>query len=139
MNRFWLLLLMFCNGVQGRDPFLPPEPSCVSHPSLPTSWQLLGVIGSEGHFVSRWQSPLNYRITLAEQASLSQTNWRIVQVELTGVTLVWQGQCQAASYFYSLKKGRFNAYMDVAPAADSGEKRSGSRADGFSDIQRGAG
>ncbi|OON39323.1 hypothetical protein BTJ39_13650 [Izhakiella australiensis] len=138
MSRLWLLLLL-CNGAQGRDPFLPPAPDCVSRPAPPSSWRLLGVIGSDGRLVSRWQSPHNHRFMLVERSRLRRTQWQIVRIDFTGVTLSWQGQCRTSDYFYSLKKGQRNAYMDVAPAAGSDAKRSGSRADGFPDIQRGAG
>ncbi|WP_099705072.1 MULTISPECIES: HofP DNA utilization family protein [unclassified Erwinia] len=133
------LLLLAGNGTQARDPFRPPAADCFSRPAVPSGWQLLGVIGHRDDFTSRWQSAQGKRLTLRQRQRFVQTNWRVIQIDINGVILAWKGQCRTFHYFFSLKKGRTNAYIHAGSVAATDAKHAGSGADGFADIQPGAG
>ncbi len=124
MKRLLVLMLLSSMAI-ARDPFFPMENACSSHAAIPDDWHLLGVLGREGEWASRWRSPAGRGITLSVQAYLGESLWQIHTMDLNGVLISRTLACKPAHYHYALKKGRSDALMSSPRAVATGISQPG--------------
>lgn len=133
-----IVLLLFSSAVLARDPFSPVSTVvCDGQFHAASQWRLLGVLGKEGQMISRWYSPTGRSVTLAQQTWPDEPDLRISEINLSGVTLSGQGECQSLRYHYPLKKRLSDAKKSVVNRyVAAGEIRKGNGAVDLHDLQR---